>query len=201
MRYDDSLSWVHVSQTNTVRIQYRRKGKTMCVPVCLVGSWLVRYYYSWFLGLILQTSHIFRHLRFSFTFSLFAVARVSSSIIDPHPRVRTLGLSALSGRHTCEFMIFKLVERADGANMSVETPHQPLHRADPPRRSTANKDPKQQHKSGRHRSDDERAATLIGIRVGERSVPLVVITQSGRTGMGLWSRRRVGWGVYGWRRR
>ena len=131
-----------------------------------------------------------------------AVARgVSSSIIDPHPRVRTLGLSALSGRHTCEFMIFKLVERADGANMSVETPHQPLHRADPPRRSTANKDPNQQHKSGRHRSDDERAATLIGIRVGERSVPLVVITQSGRTGMGLWSRRRVGWGVYGWRRR
>ena len=124
-----------------------------------------------------------------------------TSIIDPHPRVRTLGLSALSGRHTCEFMIFELVERADGANMSVETPHQPLHRADPPRRSTANKDPNQQHKSGRHRSDDERAATLIGIRVGERSVPLVVITQSGRTGMGLWSRRRVGWGVYGWRRR
>ena len=173
----------------------------MCtaLPVCLVGSWLVRY--SWFLGLILQFSHIFRHSRFSFTFFLFAVARVSSSIIDPHPRVRTLGLSALSGRHTCEFMIFELVERADGANMSVETPHQPLHRADPPRRSTANKDPNQQHKSGRHRSDDERAATLIGIRVGERSVPLVVITQSGRTGMGLWSRRRVGWGVYGWRRR
>ena len=142
--------------------------------------------------------------RFSISFQIpvpRCVTCVSSSIIDPHPRVRTLGLSALSGRHTCEFMIFKLVERADGANMSVETPHQPLHRADPPRRSTANKDPNQQHKSGRHRSDDERAATLIGIRVGERSVPLVVITQSGRTGMGLWSRRRVGWGVYGWRRR
>ena len=167
------------------RIQYEYstvKVKTMIVCVFLI---------------FLDSSHS----RFSFTFFLFAVARVSSSIIDPHPRVRTLGLSALSGRHTCEFMIFKLVERADGANMSVETPHQPLHRADPPRRSTANKDPSQQHKSGRHRSDDERAATLIGIRVGERSVPLVVITQSGRTGMGLWSRRRVGWGVYGWRRR
>ena len=136
------------------------------------------------------------------TMCLQLFVQSGTSIIDPHPRVRTLGLSALSARYTCELMIFELVERAHGAQMSVETPHQPLHRADPPRRSTANKDPDQQHKSGRHRPDDERAATMIGIRAGERSVPLVVITQSGRTGMGLRSWRRVGWvGVYGWHRR
>ena len=105
MRYDDSLSFMVHSQTiqyNTNTVQFENDAVFLCFVYSITST-------------------------FRFRFHSCSLWRVSSSIIDPHPRVRTLGLAL--GTAPCEFMIANW-GIADGANMSVETPHQP--RTGPP---------------------------------------------------------------------